>query len=245
MARIKRKLAPTKNLSKLNAAYEAIKEGGIVFGFGFPGLGKSWGLGSLHSREGGFLIEAKAGWTQRALLKALLREMGTSDPKGTNADMLERVIDQLCHWRDSQGIVKPLFFDEIDHYLGDRRSIETIRGIHDATDNPIVMIGMSGVPGTVGVEKQIKRYPQLADRIAEWTSFEAIDEEDLRTIATFCSDVTIGEDLLRRLHMDCEGNLRQIRLGIAKINKLAKSNNLQAIDLSQWGDKPFALRGVA
>jgi DNA transposition AAA+ family ATPase len=236
------KLAPTKNLNRINDAYANLAEGGMGLVFGHPGFGKTWGSCSIYVREKGLLITAKPGWTQKALLKNLLRELGQGEPKGTNADLLDQVIQALAQLRDSYGEVRPIFVDEADHLTGDRRCLETLRSIHDATEVPLLMVGMAGVPGQVGIDTKVKSYPQFADRIAEWIEFQPVDQEDMSLLVRYCTGIKIADDLLMKLLSDSKGNLRQIRTGLRRIEHLARSNRVEVISLSQWGDKEFFLR---
>lgn len=236
------KLAPTKNLNRINDAYANLAEGGMGLVFGHPGFGKTWGSCSIYVREKGLLITAKPGWTQKALLKNLLRELGQGEPKGTNADLLDQSIQVLMQLRETYGEMRPIFVDEADHLTHDRRCLETLRAIHDETDVPLLMVGMSGVPGQTGIDTKIKAYPQFADRVAEWVEFQPVDPEDMALVARYCTSIQVSEDLLIKLLSDSKGNLRQIRTGLRRIEHLARSNRIEAISLSDWGNKEFFLR---
>jgi hypothetical protein len=58
----------------------------------------------------------------------------------------------------------------------------------------------------------------------------------------YCTGIKIADDLLMKLLSDSKGNLRQIRTGLRRIEHLARSNRVEVISLSQWGDKEFFLR---
>lgn len=240
---VKRKLAPIKNIDRINTAYGNLADGGMGLVYGHPGYGKTWGSCAIYVREQGLLVTARPGWTQKALLKALLKEMGRTEFKGhtSNADLMELAVSELLRLQES-GQLKPIFVDEADHLFGDRRCFETLRVLHDEAQAIVMAIGMSGVPGEVGIDAKVKRYPQFADRIAEWIEFAPLDQDDLRLVAQYCTEVTIADDLLQRLFEECKGNLRQARLGLARIERLAKTNRANAIDLKQWGSKEFFLR---
>lgn len=240
----KRKLAPIKNVDRINNAYANLAEGGMGLIYGHPGFGKTWASCAIYVREQGILVTARPGWTQKALLKSLLKSLGKPEIKGnsSNADLMDLAVTALQQAQD-ESRVRPIFVDEGDHLFGDRRCFETLRVLHDEAQVPLLVIGMSGVLGETGIDAKVKRYPQFADRIAEWVEFMPLDHDDLRLVAQYCcSGIQISDDLLNKLFDESNGNLRQARLGLARIERLAKTNRVGAIDLAQWGKKDFFLR---
>jgi DNA transposition AAA+ family ATPase len=225
-------------------AYKVLSEGGMGLVHGHPGYGKTWAACEACVKDDGVLIVARPGWTQKALLKALVRELG-GEPKGTNADMLDQAIQIVWHLRDCDRQQRPIFVDEADYLFHDVRALETLRCIFDETGNPVIVVGMSGVPNTTGIEKRIKRYPQFADRIGQWVQFTPADFSDARLMAKAFCQVEVADDLLQKLLDVSQGNLRQMRQGLARIQYQARISGRSDMALAHWGDKPFALRGVA
>lgn len=227
-------IAPIKNVQRLTSAFEQLKgredEDGFALVFGAPGLGKTVTTCSLFVRENGILVRAKPGWTQKALLKTLLAELG-SDFRGTNAECLDEAI------RLTAESSRPIFVDEADALFNDARSLETLRSIHDVCGIPVVLVGMTSLPSAPGIDRRIKRYPQLSSRITQWVEFYAADWEDATTLARHCCEVAVGEDLLERLLTSSKGNIRLMRRGLTRIQRLGKARRLDQVSNRDWGDR--------
>ncbi len=218
-----KRVVPIKNLKALHKAYEEslVSDDKLLLAYGFPGLGKTTAAADLFVKESGLLVNCLPGMSQKALLNLLLRELGI-DPKGytTNADKLMTVIDLVAQAQ------RPLFLDEADFLFGDRRLFETVRTIHDWAQVPIVVIGMSSGAGVPGIDQQIRRYPQFADRISHWVKFQPADLEDLSLLAScYAPGVTLKPELQDELLRQSQGNIRRLKAALKRAAGTAKRTN--------------------
>ena len=229
-----RRIARTKNVVKLEGAFDLVRErtdeeDALCLVYGQPGLGKTIATCALFVRERGILLRAQPGWTQKALLRDLLNELG-SDIRGTNADCLREVQRQIS---ENQ---RPIFVDEADFLFYDSRSLESLRAIHDQAGTPIVLVGMSTLPNSPGIDRRIKRYPQLSSRITQWVEFLPADFEDTQELARACCEVPVADDLIEKLWTQSKGNIRLIRRGLVRIQRWGKKNRVEVATLQRWGD---------
>ncbi len=239
MRKQKAVIAETKNLRRLQAAYQELEQRqyaeGLALVYGAPGLGKTTAACKLFVEKRGILVTAKPGWRQRALLRDLLKEIGADPPSCSNAEMLDKVIWAVS---DAQ---RPLFVDEADFLFEDKKTLETLRVIHDASGVPIVLIGMAGVPGRTGINRRFERFPQLADRISQWVEFYPCDLDDAALIADSCCAVQVEMDLLKALLTETKGNVRLIRQQLDKIQRFAKFKELRVVGLAAWKERQRAI----
>lgn len=227
-----RTIAQTKNIRRLNHAYLELKsrdhDEGLALIYGAPGFGKTTAACELYIRERGLLLTANPVWTPSTLLEKLLEELGSDARTGKNSRLLDEAVRLLAE------SPRPIFVDEIGFVIGNRKVVEILRTLHDLSGCPVLLIGMSSVPGCPGIDKQVKRFPQFADRISQWIEFFPADFSDLQLIAELCCSVQLSEDLLRELLKDTKGNVRQIRVRLAQLQKYGKFNRVEAIDLPHW-----------
>lgn len=228
-----KKLARTKNVKLLTATYDLVRErdsddDAFVLVYGAPGLGKTIATCALFVKERGILLRAQPGWTQKALLRDLLNELG-SDLKGTNADCLREV--QRLISEDS----RPIFVDEADFLFYDSRSIESLRAIHDQTGTPVVLVGMTSLPNAPGIDRRIKKFPQVASRVTHVVEFKPADLEDVLELARTCCASPIDMELAEKLLRDSRGNIRLIRRGLVRIERFGRKG--EVVTLGAWGDQ--------
>ena len=67
-----------------------------------------------------------------------------------------------------------LVIDEIDYLTVETKAVETLRDIHDKTNVPIVLVGMTNA------NSRLKRYKHLYDRISEIIKFEPFSKQDIK-----------------------------------------------------------------
>ncbi|MEX0271182.1 AAA family ATPase [Leptolyngbyaceae cyanobacterium UHCC 1019] len=228
------KIAQTKNYSKLNDAYSKLsdkreQDDSFCLVYGAPGLGKTLCSCNVLIRANGIFLRAMPGWTQKAVVRKLLNELG-QDFRGTNAEGLEEVIRLVG---ENQ---RPIFVDEADFLFNDSRCLETLRAVHDSAGVPVILVGMTTLPGAQGIDRRIKRYPQISSRITQWCEFLPADWQDIRAIAQTCCDVEVEDDLLEKLLLQSRGNFRLIRRAMVKIGRKAKLLRTQSISSAQYGD---------
>jgi hypothetical protein len=130
---------------------------------------------------------------------------------------------------------RPLFLDEFDYIVEDKKMTETLRDIHDLSSVPIVLVGMDQV------KKKVQLREQFVNRIAQWVEFKTADFEDCSILYDQLCEVKIHSDLLRKLFEASKGVVRLIVIGLDVIERRAKTLGLKEINLEKWGSAGFFL----
>jgi len=115
-----------------------------------------------------------------------------------------------------------IIIDEVDYLLNDKRSIETLRDIHDETNCPIIFVGMGLA------HKKIERFKHLFDRFSEIVKFETFSIADLKEIIEQLSEVNVAVEAIELIHKKYN-RFRQIVQLINQLEIIAKENNLAEI----------------
>jgi len=230
---MRRKLAQVTNVRNLLAAYDSLKERdpgvpGMGLLYGFTGAGKSTAIDWLIVQRRGVCVRAFATWTPYAMLAEIMQELGAS-PMGRSAAMARYIADEL------RRTDRPLFVDEADYLLHDTRMLETLRDLHDASDVPVMLIGMEGL------DRKLAHRQQLCRRISQWVEFRPASPEDARILASTVCEVAVADDLLERLHTQAKGSIGLMVVGLSRVEAVARANRLIGIGLEQWGNEPFFL----
>lgn len=230
-------IAQTSNLKRLLQAahgllYRSPSTPGIGLVSGPVGLGKTTAAKHICLLEAAVWVEALPDWTPVWMLGDLAVELGAERGWGTRINF-ERVIGAL---RERP---RAIFIDEADRLVDRIRLAETLRAIHDQTQAPLVLIGMSKLP------RVIQSLPQLSSRVAHWIEFGPCDLRDVRTLATTLCEIELADDLLQRLHEETGGSARAIRVALERIERLARRRGKQrlgAADLPDGFEFAYALR---
>lgn len=224
--------APLDNVQRFNAAMSNLKGAAeqMLLVYGPPGMGKTTTAAFSYIKQNGLLITCLTGLTQKSLLHLLLREFGIVPRQTTNAQMLIQVIELLG--QDP----RPLFIDEADRLFENKRLFESIRDIHDQAQVPVIMLGASSAAGFVGVDQHLRRYPQLADRIAHWVQFTPATKRDFGLLqGVYCPGVQLSEGLAARILSNSSGNIRKIRIGLKNCQLVAQRKNTSTLSESDFG----------
>lgn len=192
---------------------------GLVYGE--PGLGKTNAILWWALKQNANIITAKNGMTTRWFLSELVADLGET-PYYNIPALFEQATRKL--------IEKPrmLIIDEVDYLINESRAIETIRDLHDKTGIPVLMVGMGNV------DKKLRRYKHLFDRIIEIYRFESFNLEDIKEIITTLSEVHIENDVIEEIHKRAN-RFRQIVKLLTKIETLAKNEGYQKITTAELG----------
>jgi DNA transposition AAA+ family ATPase len=237
---MKQKLALVKNIVNLTGVWHSVAERpaglpGLVLVYGTTGAGKTTAVTWLANRPNvdALFIRAQATWgdSKQSLLDALLLELEI-DAVGRNAMRFRQVVEAMTE------ASRPLIVDEIDYLVppfGNFILLEMLRDLHDITGIPILLVGMQGI------ERQMPKRKQLARRISDWVEFQPLDLEDARVLADTITEVHVTDDLLAALYEATRGIVGHLAVGLARIEKYARANRLEAISLADWGDRPFIL----
>ncbi len=227
-------LVPVKNVLMLHSAMEALRERsegvpGLGLIFGRSGAGKTTALASMVAKTGAVYVRAYAAITLSALLDLLCFELQVEGRLGKNSEKFKLICGAL------QAYPRPIFVDEGDYLLHDRRMLEILRDIHDTEGVPVLLVGMAGI------ERKLVNQPQFARRISQRIEFQACDLEDARLVADTLCEVHVEEDLLRLMHKRAQGCIGHMVVALAQFEAFAKGNRYTTLTAAQWGDRTMFL----
>lgn len=226
-------VAPIKNLLATQIATETLIQRsygvpGLGLYHGPSGLGKTVAATYMYNQVNGIYVSTRAHDTTSSLLSRIVEELG-AQPAHRISKNVDFIIEQMS-MND-----RPLFIDEADYLMHDKRMLETIRDLYDGTEVPVILIGMDQIA------RRISAHKQFFNRISEWVEFKPADMDDVRTMADSLleHDIQVEDELLDNLRVASGGELRRITIGLEKIEGLAVANELDLITLEAWGDQPF------
>lgn len=231
---MKNVIVKTKNILKLAEANESLltrSQGtpGMGLIFGKSGLGKTTATAWSVNQCNGVYVRALSTWTPGSMLQAILRELDIAPTKLRAASMVNQIVDIL------RVTGRPLFIDEFDYIIEDKKMTETLRDIHDISSVPIVLVGMDRV------RQKVQLRDQFVNRIAQWVEFKPADFEDCEKLSDQLCETKIRPELLRKLLETSKGIVRLIVVGLDAIERKARTLNVSEIGLKHWGDAGFFL----
>lgn len=227
-------VVPVKNISRLAEASESLLTRtpgtpGIGLIFGNSGLGKTTAIAWFVGQCNGVYVRALSTWTPGAMLQSILRELDVAPTKLRSATMVNQIVDIL------KATGRPLFLDEFDYIIDDRKMTETLRDIHDISSVPIVLVGMEGV------QKKVQNRNQFVNRIAQWVEFKPVNFEDCQLLSRSLCEIVIKTELLQKLYKASKGVIRLIVIGLDVIERKARTLDLSVIGSEHWGNSSFFL----
>ena len=152
----------------------------------------------------------------RWLLEEMVEELGEI-PYNKFSDIFNQVVSQLIK------TPRTIIVDETDYLTIDSRAVETLRDIHDKTNVPIVLVGMSNA------KSRIKRFKHLYDRLSEIVQFKPFSKSDIAGIVKELSEIEMTECAIKCICSNVN-RFRQIVKIINKAECYAKANGLNSID---------------
>jgi DNA transposition AAA+ family ATPase len=230
------KVVPVKNVERLTAAHNALKEAahylpkiGLIHGL--AGAGKTTAIGHLSQVHGGCFVRATAVWTPKAMLVAILRELGREELGGNNQTKLDEVIKTLAISN------LPLFVDEADYLFTRPSTLDILRDIHDQAGVPLYLIGMERI------SRKVNSRELVASRVSQEVKFTPLDLDDTRLVADTLSEVPIADDLLEDLHQKARGSIRRITVGLSVVEAFGKHAAADLLTLAEWrrANRPYFL----
>lgn len=196
---------------------------------GEPGLGKSATVQWWASQSGAVFLRAKQEWTPAWLLRELLAACHAA-PETSFERMFaqaQRALAAAAAAARRDGRAFGVALDEVDHVGRDRRLMETIRDLSDGLEIPFVLVGMGRV------RANLTRFPQIASRIGQVVEFVPAPLADAEALVACLSEVAVKPCLIRFLHQVAGGKLREIKEGIAAIERFGKRNPGQAVGVAE------------
>lgn len=213
----------TSNVSKFMAALMELQERGaaeacLVVVDGEPGVSKTATMAWWCAQSGSVYLRAKKEWTPPWLLRELLAAMNVR-PEYSFERMYKQALQVLGaraaeaeRDEDIFGVV----VDEADHIVRSAKMLETLRDLSDMLEIPFVLVGMGRV------RDGITRYPQVASRVSRPVEFARASLDDTRKLVEELCEVPVADDLVAYLHGASKGLVREIKEGIAAIERFGK-----------------------
>ena len=202
-------------MNNLQNRAEGVPGMGLVYGE--PGLGKTQAIKWWAFKNDAILIRCNQTMSSRWLLKEILDYMSEIKPYSIS-DSFNEVIRNL--------ILTPrvLIVDEVDYLTMDKnKSIEILRDIHDKTNIPVVLVGMTNA------HSRLKKFSHLYDRLSEIVKFERFSKADIKTIVKELSEIELTDCAIKYIYSNLN-RFRQIVKVINKAETIAKANGLSSID---------------
>ena len=202
-------------MNNLQNRAEGVPGMGLVYGE--PGLGKTQAIKWWAFKNDAILIRCNQMMSARWLLKEILDYMSEIKPYSIS-DSFDEVIRNL--------ILTPriLIVDEVDYLTMDKnKSIEILRDIHDKTNIPVVLVGMTNA------HSRLQKFSHLYDRLSEIVKFERFSKADIKTIVKELSEIELTDCAIKYIYSNLN-RFRQIVKVINKAETIAKANGLSSID---------------
>jgi len=197
---------------------------------GLPGLGKSETTQWWAVQQNAVFVRAKQGWTPNWMLRELLAELSVT-PERSFERMYRQALEALAGRAREAGRTGETFgvvVDEIDHICRRAELLETLRDLSDFLEIPFVLVGMDRV------RHLLTRYRQIASRVAAYVEFKPASIDDARALAVGLCEVGPDDELLEFLHRVSEGHIRELKEGLARIERFGRRNggpvSLDAMD---------------
>ena len=220
------KIVPVTNVTRLAEAAAALLNRangmpGMGLCYGPSGLGKTTATAWLATRQHGVFVRAMATSTPTSLLDKICQELCIAS-RARVAQTVEAIVGKLAETG------RPLFVDEADYVVGQQRLVDTLRDLHDLSEVPVILIGMQGI------DRKISLSPQLSGRMAQWVEFKPATLDDARKLAAELCEVAVADDLVADLHLKTGGAVRNMVVGLGRIEQLAKNRSAKSIELADW-----------
>lgn len=194
---------------------------GMVCFHGPSGWGKSTAAAYAANKHSAYYIECKSTWTKKAVLIAILKEMGIQ-PATTIPEMADQVAEQLA----KSG--RPLIVDELDH-LVDKKVVEIIRDIYEGSNAPILLIGEENI------DIKLLKWERFHNRILAWQGAQPSTPADTKQLAAlYIKDVDIADDLLEHICNESRGVTRRICVNLNLVRQEALNMGMDAISRKEW-----------
>ena len=205
---------------------------GVVWGP--PGTGKTTALTLLANDFDAVYIRALGCSTVTSILGDLCRYLG-GERKCRRTDMVDFIITKLTKGvaGEPKPAPRPIIVDEADYCIKQFDIMDSLRDIYDISGCPVILVGMEDIA------RRLQENGRFARRLTQWIEFRGLDLDDTALVAEACCEVKIMPDLIEYVHAETIGNVGRIKVGLDKIEKFARANELAAVSLSDWGNRPL------
>jgi DNA transposition AAA+ family ATPase len=223
---VKKTFVRTSNTARFLSAITELDDRGaeeacLVVVDGDPGLGKTETVQWWVTQTSAVYLRAKQEWTPSWVLRELLAALDEKMPAASFERMYGQALQRLSE-RVRLAAREELSFavviDEVDYVSKRETIINNFRDLSDMTEIPFVLVGMGKV------RHHLARFPAVASRVGKYVEFEKATIEDTRILVDGLCEVPVADDLVRLLHRESQGRVREIKEGIAAIERRARPN---------------------
>lgn len=229
-------VAPLRNVSALIALIDRVQNRA----FGLPGLATFYGpsgygkstAGTYATNEYDALhIEVQPLWRSKQLLHCIAVELELR-PARTASTLYEQIVDEL------QNRPRILLIDEADRLMRDDM-IEVARGLHEATQVPVILIGEEDLP------VKLQRWERVHGRMLDWVAVQPAELDDVNQLAKiYARGIEVADDLKARLLDQSARSIRRVSINLAMVLEVANQQGWRRVGLKEWGNRAF-FRGDA
>ena len=212
-------VAPLRNVAALLSLVVQVRDRqfglpGLAVFYGPSGWGKTTAATYASNRFDACHVEIKSLWRTKQVLQQIALELGLR-PARTAPDIFEQVAKTLGRQQ------RPLLLDEADHLCRDE-IIEMIRGLHEASGVPVILIGEELLP------QKLQRWERVHGRILAWVAAQEAELADVGHLATiYCPGVDISPDLRQRLLIESKLSIRRVSINLALLREFAVGRDIR------------------
>jgi len=226
-------VAPLRNVSALLTLVDRVQTRdyglpGMATFYGPSGWGKSSAATYTENELDALHIEVQPLWQAKALLTGIAEEMELNPRRSTSASEIYDMVSKALAKAQ-----RPLLIDEADRLTrGDM--IEVVRGLYEASNVPVILIGEEGLP------LKLQQWERVHGRMLTWVAAEAASLSDVAQLAKiYARGITIDDALAEALLVGSKSSLRRVSTNLAEIKQLALREGWTRVGLAQWGKRTF------
>jgi len=193
---------------------------------GDPGLGKTTIIHRWVTQEGCIYLRAKKEWTPAWMLRELLGLLRVA-PEHSFERMYRQALAALAEKAKAaarDGTTYAVVVDEADHICRRESMLETLRDLSDMLEIPFILVGMGRI------RSSLTRFRQISSRVGQPVEFRPCELHDVQALVTGLCEVPVGDDLVGFLARVSEGYTREIKEGVAAIERFGRRNPGQVVD---------------
>jgi len=224
---MRQKFVNTSNATAFFSAIAALKNRGageacLMVIDGKPGLGKTFTVKSWSTRVQSVYVRATKEITPCWMMKMILEGLNKPSTASRFELLFRQAVDELRKAADTAARNDEDFaviIDEVDNISRSARILETLRDLSDLLEIPFIFVGMGQV------RQNLVRFPQIASRIGQYVTFAPLTKDDVRKLLDALCEVKVADDLVEYLHKVSKGLAREIKEGIANIERFGRKNS--------------------
>lgn len=220
-------VAPLKNVAALLALIDRLENRvpglpGMATLYGPSGRGKSTACTAATNHTTACHIEVQPLWRAKSLLEGIAKHIGVVRLAHTASKMFDQVAEVLLREQ------RPLLLDEADRLMKDEM-IEVVRGLHEASGAPIILIGEEELP------TKMLRWERMHGRMLDWVAVQPADMTDLKQLATiYAPGIEIADDLRAKILEVSRYSHRYVSNNLARVAEDAVKQGISKIAAADW-----------